>query len=236
MKENTYQKFINQTEVQLTELLNEYKKKIQFSKEGFEEKAHNKFYKKICDDYLDLQKKLGDNSRFFIEIKDELEDDKSKDFETLFNKKFSKIKVKNNTSLMSDLIRLYVLQKASFEIGNYKLKTLPNNNASVSNNNEKEKIPINKIIFWNSNTELEFTQLIYILHKAGYLKIKNSNLKKGEKGANTLVLAIAKILDYNLGKNWYSNIYKSIRDRKKGYKPELIKNLEIAFNELLNSE
>lgn len=68
----------------------------------------------------------------------------------------------------------------------------------------------------------DFVQLIYGLHKAGYIN-------HGEGEITRIVETLAKALNLKLGDNWQSNLSASIHKAKRDYQPLVFKNIQQAY-------
>jgi hypothetical protein len=190
----------------------DYNKKIELSRENQKEIAHYKFFNKLNEEYQLLQKKLENNSRFFIELENELNADNRLIFEEVFETKLKKLSIKNKPKLLKDLSKLYSLSKM-FDYLNEKHKLNYNSNNCLTENLQ---------IQWNGKSELEFVQLIYGLYYSNYLNNK-------ENEVTNLVKQVAKIFNMPLGKNWESNLSDSIHNRSNGYQPKIFQNLIDSF-------
>jgi hypothetical protein len=82
----------------------EYFNKINKAHDNFKKSAHYKFYYSINDSYQLTQINLGVYSRFFIDIYNDVEEDKNKKFKNEFNKKFDEIICEDKNKLLFDLI------------------------------------------------------------------------------------------------------------------------------------
>lgn len=117
------------------------------------------------------------------------------------------------------LIRLLVRFVAFQEIE----KKLPDI-LNVSDKNENKERNEQQSIRWTSikNNKNDFVQLVYGLHKAGYL-----NEGKGE--ITKIVEALAETFHFDLGKNWQSNLSSSIHKSKNGYEPPIFNKIRQAY-------
>lgn len=77
---------------------------------------------------------------------------------------------------------------------------------------------------WTSvkDNKNDFVQLIYGLHKAGYLN-------KGKGEITKIVERLADTLQVDLGKNWQSNLSSSIHKSKHGYEPPIFNKIKQAY-------
>jgi len=89
-------------------------------------------------------------------------------------------------------------------------------------NSQKEKIQTKEKIYWKGNNETEFIQLIYMLFHSKLLSNESNEKTK-------LVKQVAEIFNYEIGKNWQTNLSASKQKRKNGYKPEIIQKLDDAW-------
>jgi len=89
----------------------------------------------------------------------------------------------------------------------------------------KEKLQA--IVKWTgtkSDNKNEFVQLIYALHKAGFI-----NNGKGE--ITKIVESLSEVFGIELGKNWQSNHSASIHKAKHNYEPPVFKKIKEAYKE-----
>lgn len=77
---------------------------------------------------------------------------------------------------------------------------------------------------WTSikDNKNDFVQLVYGLHKAGYLN-------KGKGEITKIVETLAETFQVDLGKNWQSNLSSSIHKSKHGYEPPIFNKIRQAY-------
>ena len=207
-KGTPYNQFEREINKKYDALLNEYEIKIEKAQDNHKEKVHNNFVTNILVLHRQIQTSLGENSRFIIDLSEALLEDKTKNFESEFNLRFESIKPKNK-SVLQNLAELEAANKL-FEFLYSKYNSEPEQ--AISN------------IKWQGKTELEFVQLVYALHEAGYL-----NNEKRE--ITTLVKEMAKMFNYQLGEHWQSNLSDNINNRNTDYQPKIFDKLIKGFND-----
>lgn len=118
------------------------------------------------------------------------------------------------------LIRLFIQYLALVEMK----KRLPELYKEFWDKEEQPqtKPPLSYDINWTGDNKNEFVQLIYALHEAGLL-----NSGKGE--ITKTIVALAKVFNINLGKNWQSNHSNSIHRQNTDYEPPIFKMLEESY-------
>lgn len=117
------------------------------------------------------------------------------------------------------LIRLLVQFVAFQEIE----KKLPDILKLIDKNAGKETIS-QYPVKWTSikDNKNDFVQLIYGLHKAGYLN-------KGKGEITKIVESLADTFQVDLGKNWQSNLSSSIHKSKRDYEPPIFNKAKQAY-------
>lgn len=87
----------------------------------------------------------------------------------------------------------------------------------------KTKSAIDSPLSWIGTNETEFIQLIYALKEAGLIKHTTGQTEK-------LVDSMAMLFNFELGKNWKSNLAKSINSSNSDYEPKIFDKLKKAYN------
>jgi RteC protein len=186
--------------------------------------ALNNYTKTVLDvEYYQLQRKLGNNSRFLIDIAEILELDEDKEISVEFNLKLQSLIVENKSEFLFDLAKY----KAADEMYIYchrksqELKPVK----SESNEAAQKQGDLN----WLKNNETEFVQFVYALHYAGYISNQDNTVTK-------LVAQMAKAFNLQLGNNWQSNFSKSINERNADYLPNIFANIQQGFTKYRDSQ
>lgn len=117
------------------------------------------------------------------------------------------------------LIRLLVRFVAFQEIE----KKLPDILSLADKKGNKERVEQNPVK-WTSikDNKNDFVQLVYGLHKAGYIN-------KGKGEITKIVETLAETFQVDLGKNWQSNLSSSIHKSKHGYEPPIFNKIRQAY-------
>ena len=219
-KQTPVETFEKLAENYLNGYVTEYKKKVKKAKEGFQAKAHYAYKDNIeRKEHIKIQNDLGSNGHFFFEIQDELEDDNDKEFASVFNEKFQSVSSVNKKKLLEDLARLESLNRLIKFLSQDGIKY---RNVQVDEYTKSEIDKLISTIKWNGNIELEFVQLIYSLHEAGYLTNKENQI-------TTLVKQVAKAFNYELNDHWQSNLSDSVNNRNTDYQPKIFEKIIKGF-------
>lgn len=104
-----YERFERQYKIIYGDFINEYSTRLAQSREGYEQKAYQKFLNEVYDRHRMISADLGVHSRFFIDIQDELEDNKEKEFDALFNQKFDNLPDEGKQVVFEKLCHLRAL-------------------------------------------------------------------------------------------------------------------------------
>src|SRR5258708_7880325 len=91
--------------------VNECINKVNKAREGYKIKQLNGFLNLAREQYNTIIKELDKHARFFLDIKDELEDDKEKTFDELFNQKLNDQTDVNKNILLKRLSQLKALDR-----------------------------------------------------------------------------------------------------------------------------
>jgi hypothetical protein len=200
-------------------------KRLKLSYESKIVKARNKirvsteFYDSLTrTEYPKVQNELGEYSRVIILINDELEIDNGKEFENLFNTASNSFPIKSKSKIIKLLAELNAMDKFFKYWNDLDL-----------NSSKSKEISLNEKIIWKGNNETEFIQLIYMLYHANLLSNERNEITK-------LVKQIAEVFNYELGKNWQTNLSASKQKRKNGYQPEIIDKLNNAWEVYSNNK
>jgi hypothetical protein len=208
--------FLKKTKIKFDQILTEFNNKIEKARDGFKDKVHKVHLQEVLYPlHHKIQIDLGIYSHLLYKIQDELENDKTKVFEDVFNQKFESIEKENQKFIFDKLSELQALNDFFKYI---RAKDLESKDEANEINHHK------KSLVWKSKTELEFVQLIYSLHEAGYL-----NHEKNE--ITTLVTEVASLFNFELSKYWQSNLSDNINNRNSDYQPEIFDKLKLSFNE-----
>jgi hypothetical protein len=210
MKESPHCEFESNVLGKYTILFNQYHAKIEKSHDDYKTIAHNHYVQEILKRHQLLQNSLGINSRFVLEIKETLLEDKSKNYENEFNSKWQLIKFKSKKVLLElaeleACDRIYELLKNKFNSGT-------------------DATALFSKIIWKSKIELEFVQLIYALYEAGYLDNEKSEV-------TWIVKEVAKLFNYQLGEHWQSNLSDSVNNRNADYQPKIFDKLKKGYDD-----
>jgi hypothetical protein len=209
MKTN-YQLFVDIKKKNLDKIKTDYANKL--FKARNKEKANYQFYDDLFrNKYTETQNELGEYSRFFISIRDEISLDETKSFELVFNVKAKEIPTRKRKNIIKLLSELDAMDDF-FEFWNHQNE----------NNKEEYNIKLNEKIIWKGTNETEFVQLIYMLYHSMLL-----TNEKDEIGL--LVNQMAAVFNLQIRENWQSNLSASVNKRKQGYKPEIISKLNKAW-------
>ena len=214
-KEMPHQQFEKLKQQKFDDLIKDYKTKIDKTRDAIS--RHNKYWNEANAAYQTLQQKHSKNSRFIIDINEELEDDKTKNFASEFDKEFVLVKDKNKTELLEILAELAANSEFMNKLGGYKRSEAANKKIE-----EKSIVANFNNIQWNKNNVTEFTQLIYALYEAGYLSNKEDERTK-------LVEDVAKIFNVKLTKSWQSNLSKSIHKSNNDYESKIFDKLKKSY-------
>ena len=89
---------------------------------------------------------------------------------------------------------------------------------------DEKELTVKYPVKWTSvkDNKNEFVQLIYGLHKAGYI-----NEGKGE--ITKITEALASVFDVKLAKGWQSNHSTSIRNASAKYEPAVFRKIQEAY-------
>jgi hypothetical protein len=136
---------------------------------------------------------------------------------------------KKNTSEYFQFLNKLILQydellKGKFQISiqNYMNAFNKQPKPDIGNRKTKPKSKSADYVKWEGQNETEFVQLIYSLFEAGYISNQNHEITK-------LVTQIASLFNFQLGKNWQSNLSKSINNTNFEYRPEIFDKIEQGF-------
>lgn len=121
------------------------------------------------------------------------------------------------------LLRLLIRDTAFREIQ----KRLP----VMFNESESNPVRLNYPIKWTGkkDNKNEFVQLIYGLHKAGFI-----NEGKGE--ITKIVESLAGIFKIDLGKGWQANHSSSIHKAKNNYQPPVFNKIKEAYHQYMQDQ
>lgn len=125
----------------------------------------------------------------------------------------------NDRKFIKFLIRLIAFQNIQKKIDKIYQE-------SVSDNDRNPK-SIENIVKWTGSKEdnkNEFVQLVYGLHKAGFLN-------KGKGEITKIVESLSEVFGIDLGKNWQSNHSASIHKAKHNYEPPIFQKVKNAYQE-----
>ena len=212
-----YQIYLDETELQFQALVKDYEKRIEKAREGFKKKVHYEFWNYITrEEHLLIQRELGKYSHFIFQIKDEMENDKDAEFDILFNQKIVTAADTDSSTLLQNLSKLQALNN----LIEYLQVRGKNYHESEPSQIHDKKTGSN--LQWKGKTELEFVQLIYALHEAGFLENEEGEI-------TTLVKQVANIFNFELGKNWQSNHSESVNDRNADYESKIFGKLAKAY-------
>ena len=218
-KQTPYQKFEEKVKGRSEELVKEYIAEV--DKAGDKFKKHNKLLTKARNQYNATQIELNKHSRFIVEIREEMDDDKDKKFDVLFNHKFASILDGDKDMLLNKLSELEALNKLLIHV------VTEDQKYRSSVNIEKRKPVTN--IKWTSENITEFTQLVYGLYHSGHLTNSENEITK-------LVEDVATVFNLNLTKNWQGNLSKSIHKSDNDYEPKIFKAIESAFKKYMDTQ
>lgn len=164
---------------------------------------------------------LAASSNFYYTIENEVGLNKHLKLAGHFNLRYSELKSKSKSTLKaigeSEAITLmydyWHKQYASF-----------GKNATDSHTNkfEGEDLEVSKLK-WNAANETEFVQLVYALHEGGFVKHESNEITK-------LVKDFAKVLNFDLGRNWHINLSTSINKRNADYSPPIFDILKESYH------
>lgn len=215
-KETYYNQFLKEKETIVTSLLKDYNEKNEKAQDGYQDNVRNKFLNNLYPLTREKQTELGTiNQRFFLDLEETLLEDKHKNIELEFEKKFNLIEgdkvliLKKLTELQAYLEVIQTIRAQGKDV------------ESASELSEGEEV-INTPIHWKGK-ELEFVQLVYSLFEAGYLKNDKEEI-------TNLVKQIAKAFNYRLSESWQSNLSDCVLNRNSDYEPKIFGKLIESFN------
>lgn len=219
-KKTPYKRFDIKANKELQGLIKGYKAKMEKPDEKFKERVHFKYLNEIRKDHLAVQTDLGVYKHFYSETIEEAEDE-GKNLDSWFNEKFIVITDTNKEVLLKNLAKLEALNRLFEYLQREGVKYQTIENSQVVT--DVKVSPPKTSIHWKSNRELEFVQLIYALHEAGYLNNEEEEITK-------LVKQVAASFNYKLGDHWQSNLSDCINNRNIDYSPKIFENLQKAFS------
>lgn len=215
LAKTNYQFFQKKAETFFNSLLKKYSRNIDNARDDGKHLVHSEFMRNVLKHYQDVRKDLGVNNSLLYEVNEECKKDGNKKINEVFEKKLMLTAEKNYPSLIKKLSSLNALDDFIIYLRSEGKKFTE----------ERLKPEVNKpTIIWKGEIELEFVQLIYALNTAGYL-----NNEKNE--ITSLVKEVASAFNIKLGKNWQSNLSKSVNNRKQNYIPEIFLKLQTAFED-----
>lgn len=207
-----YDKFETESKEFCSKELNEYENLMSRCRDEAKEKIHSEFLNKTLDKLNKKISGLNIYARFFIDLRDELDRDKGKEFSEVFNQRFNLIPSSKKPTILIQLSQLSAYQEMINFLHRESQKYDVNRNKQFNNTSIK----------WIGSIELEFIQLIYALNEAGYLKNEKQQI-------TTLVKDVANAFNLKLGSNWQSNLSDNINNRNADYHPAIFEKLKVSF-------
>lgn len=215
-KDTYYNQFLKEKKKVSTTFFKDYNEQIERAQEGYEQNITHKFLNNLHIKNREKQTELGINQRFFLELEVSLLEDRHKNIEIEFEKKFTLI-AGDKLSILKNIAELQayleVIQAIKEQIEDFE---------NVNEFSEDEEI-INTSIQWKGK-ELEFVQLVYSLYEAGYLTNNKEEI-------TNLVKQLAKVFNYELSESWQSTLSDCVLNRNSDYEPKIFRKLIESFND-----
>ncbi|MGC4034447.1 MAG: RteC domain-containing protein [Chitinophagaceae bacterium] len=212
-----------------------YHEELEDSTDDYKFQVHAAYLQKIYYNDTQIQATLKEHSHFLSDIKHYCGTHKTSNYQEQFDERMNFIETHDKNKLVDQLAEFEALMRTSTYIRSneknienpYKeysplidptrLIILPENHESKSMSTKTKNQ-----IKWESNTELEFVQLVYSLFASGYLT-------NDKQEVTTLVKQVAEAFNIKLGKNWSSNFSKHIHKTDNDNRPIIFETLSKNF-------
>lgn len=213
---NHYSTFCKCRDAYYKKLQAEYDTAIDNATDSYKINAHHIFAQEVLrKEEKHLNSILSNIPNFYHDVAFDTKLNKRLNLSEHFNAKYAALKGKSNSLLKSigereglSLIYDY-WHKQDFR--------------SIGNDNEGHTFISD--IEWIGKNETEFLLLIRTLHHAGLLRSTSNSKTK-------LVTDMAKLLNFNLGKNWQVNLSTNIHKRNADYTPPIFDVLKESYQSL----
>lgn len=210
------------------EIFNEYRVKVlkELEKEFIAriEKAKNKskFYQKLRSDFRDRYNNIQSETipygfPVLFEIEELMDDDSSVTHEQALLQVLKAVSEEE----IPDEIRKIATLEAYNDFGKF-LGDYYHENFHAEDDDEREEKKLRSKIYWKGENETEFVQLVYALYEAKLIT-------NDEDKITFLVRQLAEVFQVDLGKNWQSNLTKSLSERNYDYEPKIFAKLREGF-------
>ncbi|MFZ5552904.1 MAG: RteC domain-containing protein [Bacteroidota bacterium] len=123
-----------------------------------------------------------------------------------------------------ELIRHFIRSITYSELSTHLSDLLKELNSEEKSTEKKSTAPVVKWTGTKEENKNEFVQLVYALHKAGFIN-------KGKGEITKIVESLSDVFGVELSKNWQSNHSASIHKAKHNYEPPIFNRLKEAYLE-----